>query len=250
MKAAIYLRVSTDRCRCGHVPGAHGPWESTDHGPRRSCNRCKCMNYEPDQDEKNQEPECRRLCDARGWSDPIVVRERESGAKYRPEWRGLIERVRKGEVGAVVFWSLDRIGRNKVQMCHDLRELLRFGALTASVKESWLDQAEGPLRSLLVDVVSYFAEAERSRLIERTKAGMKRAAAEGKSIGRPRVALDLARARTLLSEGRSCAGVARLLGCSRSTLVKAFPGLPKRGCHGEGPTAEEMRGYFESCSSG
>ena len=221
MNAAIYLRVSTDRCKCGHAPTAHSEC--------RACGRCNCSAYAPDQDESNQEPECRRLCDARGWSDPLVVRERESGAKRRPEWRSLVEKVRKGEVRAVVFWAVDRIGRNKVQAAHDLRELSRFGAQLVSVQDAWLDQPEGPTRSLMVDIMAWVAEGERSRLIERTKAGMRRAAAEGKEIGRPRALVDLARARALLAEGKSYAAAARAVGCSRSTLVKVVPVVPKRG---------------------
>ena len=245
MNAAIYLRVSTNRCKCGHSPTAHAPARVTYLVPTLSCSRCNCAKYEPDQDESNQEPECRRLCTARGWLDPVVVRECESGAKYRPEWRGLVERVRKGEIRAVVFWAVDRIGRNKVQAAHDLRELSRFGAQLVSVQDAWLDQPEGPTRSLMVDIMAWVAEGERARLIERTKAGMRRARNEGKEIGRPRVALDLDRARALLGEGRSYAGVARLLGCSRATLVKVLPGVPKRGPWGRALKGSETRGQSD-----
>jgi DNA invertase Pin-like site-specific DNA recombinase len=147
--AAVYLRVSTDR-----------------------------------QDEANQEPECLRLCAARGW-EPRVYRETESGAKRRPEWDRVKDAARKGEVRAVVFWALDRAGRNRVQLAHDLGELWRWGAEIASVRDAWVDQPAGPLRDLLVQLMGWFAQTERDRLRERTRAGIARARANGVQLGRP-----------------------------------------------------------------
>jgi DNA invertase Pin-like site-specific DNA recombinase len=57
-----------------------------------------------------------------------------------------------------------------------------FGLPSMAVRESWLDTA-GPTRGLLVAILSWAAEQERARLIERTKAGMVRARAEGKKVG-------------------------------------------------------------------
>lgn len=230
MNAAIYLRVSTDRCRCGHVPGAHSPCSDV-----LRCSKCdKCVGYQPDQDESNQEPACRQLCEARGWSDPLVIRERVSGAKHRPEWRGLVEKVRRGEVTAVVFWAVDRIGRNKVQSAHDLRELARFGAQLVSIQDAWVDQPEGPMRTLMIDIITWVAEGERARLIERTKAGMLAATKAGKRLGRPTVPVDVDKALHLLLETKlSLSAAARHLGVSRGTMLKAVMpyanGLLKKG---------------------
>src|SRR5687767_13463044 len=80
MRAAIYLRVSTD-----------------------------------EQQHANQLPECDRLCAARGW-DPVLVVENESGVKERPGWAHVLELARTGQIGAVVIWALDRAGRTRVQV--------------------------------------------------------------------------------------------------------------------------------------
>lgn len=149
MKAAIYLRVSTDG-----------------------------------QTEVNQEPDCLRLCAARGW-EPLIIRETESGAKERPGWRRVVELARRGQVSAVVFWALDRIGRKRIQVAHDVSELARFRVAIVSVQDAWLDQPDGPLRDLLVQLMAWVAEGERQRLIQRTRAGLARAKAEGKRFGRP-----------------------------------------------------------------
>ena len=161
MIAAVYLRVSTDR-----------------------------------QDEANQEPECLRLCAARGW-EPKVFRETESGAKRRPVWDRVKEAARKGDVRAVVFWALDRTGRSRVQVAHDLGELWRWGAEVASVRDAWVDQPAGPLRDLLVQLMGWFAQMERDRLRERTRAGLERARANGVQLGRPNAMSPEARARAL-----------------------------------------------------
>jgi len=154
MRAAVYLRVSTDR-----------------------------------QDERNQEPECNQLAMARGWKW-VTYHEVESGAKDRPQWRKVLEDARRGEIRAVVVWSLDRVGRRMFELIGDIRELDRLGVQVVSVRESWLDTG-GPARALLLAIFAWVAEHERERLRERTRAGLARAKAEGKTLGRPRRALTI-----------------------------------------------------------
>ncbi|RKG72684.1 recombinase family protein [Corallococcus terminator] len=63
-------------------------------------------------------------------------------------------------------------------------ELDRLGVKVIFLQEGWLDTTV-PVRSLLVAVFGWVAEQERHRLIERTKAGLDRARAQGKRLGRP-----------------------------------------------------------------
>jgi DNA invertase Pin-like site-specific DNA recombinase len=183
MKAAIYLRVSTDK-----------------------------------QTEENQEPDCRRLCEARGW-EPVVYREVESGVKRRPKWDRVKDDVRTGVCRAVVVWALDRTGRTRVQVAHDLSELFRWGAVVASVKDAWLDQATGPLRDLLVQIMAWVAEGERARLIERTKAGMARARAAGVKLGRRALPPDkVTEIRKLAMAGINAYWICKQTGVKQSTV--------------------------------
>lgn len=198
MRAAVYLRVSSTDGR---------------------------------QDEANQEPDCARLCAARGW-EPVWYRERESAVKDRPMWRAVVEAARRGEVQAVVFWALDRIGRRRVQVAHDVGELTRFKVAVVSVQDAWLDQPDGPLRDLLVQFMGWVAEGERSKLIERTRAGQARARAEGRHPGRPpvppeRVAriLEYASAHPLAGQR----AMARALEIPRSTVRDVLAGWTKNG---------------------
>ena len=195
MKAAVYLRVSTDR-----------------------------------QDEANQEPECLRLCSARGW-EPHIFREQESGAKSRPVWQSVLDAVHKGECGAVVVWSLDRAGRDRIRLCHDLAEIARKGSSVASVRESWIDQPTGLMRDLLIAILTWVAEYERARLVERTRAGLVRAKAEGKTLGRRPVDPVLVEGmRRAWLAGRHSPEVSRILhlpGATVRTYFARFEGAKK-----------------------
>ena len=86
-----------------------------------------------------------------------------------------------------------------------------------AVKQTF--DTETPLGKAFFTLAAMFAELERSILIERVKAGMARAKAEGKRIGRPVRALDLDTVRQLRSKGRSIRTIATELGVPRSTLA-------------------------------
>lgn len=169
------------------------------------------------QNEANQEPDCRRLCVARGW-EPVFFTDQESGAKRRPEWDRLKLAVHRGEVQRVVVWALDRAGRDRLQLAQDWRDMLMRSVKLVSVREPWTEQ-DGPMQGLLVDVVAFFAEAERARLIERTKAGQARARAAGVHIGRRFMPADKVRLmEDAYHAGESSFLAAKRLGIAESTV--------------------------------
>jgi putative DNA-invertase from lambdoid prophage Rac len=87
-----------------------------------------------------------------------------------------------------------------------------------SAREPWLDK-DSPVRALLVAIFGWVAEPERTRLIERTKAGMARARRDGKRIGRPRTSTILLHAAAeLVAAGVPLAQAARRKGVSRASL--------------------------------
>ncbi len=75
---------------------------------------------------------------------------------------------------------------------------------------------------LLLHLVSAMAEFEKSILIERTKAGLAAAIRRGAKVGRPRVQVDLERARELRVEGRTLREVAKELGVGTATLYRTL----------------------------
>jgi DNA invertase Pin-like site-specific DNA recombinase len=113
----------------------------------------------------------------------------------------------------VVVWSLDRIGRTMFQVLGDVLELERGGCHVVSVRESWVEQASGTARNPMLAFMAWVAEHEHERLSERTKAGMARARASGKPIGRPPVLTPSAieRAALLRQRGESWGHIVRIL---------------------------------------
>lgn len=180
--AALYVRVSTDR-----------------------------------QTTANQLGDLQRLAAARGWS-PVVYTEVESAAKRRPVLERLMDDCRRGQVGVVLTWALDRLDRSMHACVGRVLELDRLGVPVVSLREPWLDTA-GPVRSLLTAIFGWVAESERTRLIERTKAGLQRARAQGKRIGRPPTsAVLLGAAADLVAAGMPVSQAARAKGLKRTTL--------------------------------
>jgi DNA invertase Pin-like site-specific DNA recombinase len=185
-RAAIYLRVSTDR-----------------------------------QTSENQLAEVRQLALARGY-EPVIYEEVESAAKARPVLDRMLGDVRAGRVQAVAVWALDRLHRSMTGAINTVLELDRLGAPVLSVREGWLDTS-GPVRPLLVAIFGWVAEQERTRLIERTKAGLERARREGKRLGRPRVSpLKIAAAIERVRAGESIRDAAQTVGVNRESLRRAL----------------------------
>jgi DNA invertase Pin-like site-specific DNA recombinase len=180
--AGLYLRVSTDRQTTG-----------------------------------NQLADLDRLVRARGF-EPVIFEEVESAARARPVLDRLLADARSGKLAAVAVWALDRLHRSMVGAIQVVLELDRLGVRVVSVREPWLD-TDSPVRPLLVAIFGWVAEQERTRLIERTKAGMSRARREGKMIGRPRTSTVLLHAAAeLVATGVPVAEAARRKGVSRASL--------------------------------
>ncbi len=185
-RAAIYLRVSTDR-----------------------------------QHAENQRPEVEQLARARGYEVVRTYEEQASAVKHRPEYARMMRDARKGTFDVLIVWALDRFGRSMTGNLGDLLELDRVGVQVVSVRESWLDTG-GPVRPLLIAIFSWVAEQERARLVERTKAGLEAARRRGARIGRPPRRFDLDRARELRAQGQSLRAVAREVGVGYATLCRAL----------------------------
>jgi DNA invertase Pin-like site-specific DNA recombinase len=100
-----------------------------------------------------------------------------------------------------------------------------------------LDQAidtTTPSGRLLFHVLASVAEFERDLIRDRVHAGLRRARAQGVKLGRPRVAVDLGRAVSMRSEGKSMRAIARALGVSAMAVNRALADLSTRNPAAEG----------------
>jgi DNA invertase Pin-like site-specific DNA recombinase len=173
---------------------------------------------------RSQGPELEQLARARGWRVVERIEETASGAagRKRPGLERLDELVHAGAVDVVAVWALDRLGRSMTETIRRVLELERVGIELVSARERWLD-VKGPVRSLLVAIFGWVAEQERTRIVERTKAGLARARAAGVRLGRPRrvSALDRRRMLELAKEGRSERAIAMAMKIPRTTVQRA-----------------------------
>lgn len=136
----------------------------------------------------NQAPDIESLARSRGLIVDYVYDESASAAQERPQFRRMLAGAESGDT--IIVWSLDRFGRSLAGNLDDLRRLWQKGVTVLSCREPWLEQP-GSIRDLMVCVFSWVAEHERTRLVERTLAGLARAKAEGIRLGRPKGSHDI-----------------------------------------------------------
>jgi putative DNA-invertase from lambdoid prophage Rac len=175
-----------------------------------------------DQDNANQEPALARMAVARGYTLTETFSETMSGSKKsRPALNAMMAGAREGRYRVVMVWAIDRLGRSMRGIVDTVIELDRCGVSVVSFQEPWLDMSS-PVRPLLLSIFAWVAEQERARLIERTKAGLATAIAEGKTLGRPKRVIDMDQALRLRASGLSLKKAAKRLGVGTGTLHRAL----------------------------
>ena len=195
MRVAIYARVSTD-----------------DRG----------------QDPENQLRELRTWCANAGHTIVEEYIDRESGRKgadKRKRFAALFEDAHKRKFDCVLFWALDRFTREgMVPTITHLQRLASHGVSFHSYSEAHLSTDNELVRNILLAVMSSLAKVEAQKIGERTRAGMARAKAQGKHIGRP--ALDAALQQKIakqIASGLTAYAVAKQLGIDPHTVAKYAP---------------------------
>jgi putative DNA-invertase from lambdoid prophage Rac len=141
-----------------------------------------------DQNPENQRLELRRYAEARGWT---IVRDYcdhgVSGARERrPALDELLRDAKRRRFDCLVCWRLDRFGRNLRHLIVTIDELTALGVAFVSLNEA-IDTTT-PAGRLQLHLLGAIAQFERDRIAERVHAGIARARAAGRRIGRPRKA--------------------------------------------------------------
>jgi DNA invertase Pin-like site-specific DNA recombinase len=160
----------------------------------------------------------RRLAETRGWAvAEVYVDDGVSGAKdSRPALDRMMADARAGKLDVVAVWKFDRFARSTGHLLSALDEFRRAGVHFVSVTEA-IDTGTAVGR-MVYTLLACVAEFERALITERVAAGVARAKANGKHLGRPRAELDARPAIALLKEGRGIKQVAGILGVPVSTL--------------------------------
>jgi DNA invertase Pin-like site-specific DNA recombinase len=150
-KVALYVRVSTDK-----------------------------------QELLNQINELEEYCKKSNYEIFWIYKDVISGIKdTRPGFDKLFEDAHKKKFDLVLFWDLSRFSRSGLLFTlQKLKELENLGIDWESYQEKYF-KSLGAFKDVVLSLISTLAKIERDRIIERTKAGMKRAKLQGKICNRP-----------------------------------------------------------------
>jgi DNA invertase Pin-like site-specific DNA recombinase len=143
-----------------------------------------------------------------GVLEPNIYHEKVSGAaKKRPQFSRMMRELRPGDT--IVVWKLDRLGRTLRQVLETIDKIKEADAHLRILTQQ-LDTST-PMGKCMFAMVVAFAELERDLGIERTRAGLATAAAQGRRGGaRPQYAeADIERAAAAFRGGASYKELAR-----------------------------------------
>lgn len=151
-----------------------------------------------------------------------IVAETVSGSVAAMERKGFAKLVDKLEAGDIlIVTKLDRLGRNAMDVRATVDSLAEEGVKVHCLALGGVDLTS-PAGKMTMGVIAAVAEFERDLLVERTQAGLSRAKAEGKTLGRPSAltAEQHAVIRFKRSQGLSLGALAAEYGVSRAAIQR------------------------------
>lgn len=155
------------------------------------------------------------------------MEEKVSGsvpASQRPGFVKLLDKLEKGDT--LVVTKLDRLGRDSIDVQQTVERFASEGVRLVVLQLGNLDLTSSA-GSLMVKMLAAVADFERDLIVERTQAGLARAKAEGKKLGRPAKTSEADRQaiRQRLAGGESVSEVARWYEVSRATIIAVRDGV-------------------------
>ena len=176
-----------------------------------------------DQHPETQLHDLRQMAGQRGYEIIHEYVDRISGAKARrPGLDELMRDAKRGRFDVVLIWACDSIARSTRHLLEVLDELNRLGVEFVSFREQ-IDTG-GPLGRAIVVIIGAIAELERSLIVERVRAGMRRARLDGQRIGRAPLVLDSAAIQQDRQRGQSLREIARGHKISTATVQRVLRG--------------------------
>lgn len=153
-----------------------------------------------------------------------IVTETISGStpvSQRPGFQKLLNKMEKGD--RLIVTKLDRLGRNAVDVETTIDKLTQDGIeVHCLALPPGLDMGTA-IGTMMLKIITAFAQFEKDLLIERTHAGLKRARAQGKTFGRPRALTpeQVGKIKDQLARGFTITQLAKALKVSRATVMRA-----------------------------
>jgi DNA invertase Pin-like site-specific DNA recombinase len=174
-----------------------------------------------DQHPETQLLDLRQMAAQRGLDIVHEYTDRISGTKAkRPGLDAMMSDARRGQFDVVLVWASDRIARSVKHFLDVLDELNRLKIEYVSFREN-IDTG-GPLGRAIIVIIGAIAELERNLIIERVRAGMRRARLEGQHIGRNPLVLDNAAIQRDRQHGQSLRQIAKGHRISTATVQRVL----------------------------
>lgn len=141
-----------------------------------------------EQTAENQEQALRRWAEGRGWDVSDVYSDTGSAFQNadQRELRRLLAHCQQGDHKRVLVYDLSRLTRKGI---YDIFRLLenfqQYGVEVIALRQPWTEMPT-QMRDIFIALTGWVAQLESEQISARTKAGMERARAAGKHIGRPK----------------------------------------------------------------
>ncbi len=174
---------------------------------------------EKGQDTENQLVQLREFAARQGWQ---VAREYvdhvTGGTSDREQFQQMFKDASQRRFDVLLFWSLDRFSREgALPTLQHLNRLSDYGIQWRSFSEQYLDST-GMFKDAVIGILAVIAKQEKVRISERTRAGLERARAKGKTLGRRKADIAPEQVDELLAAGNSYRQAAKLLKVSPGTV--------------------------------
>jgi DNA invertase Pin-like site-specific DNA recombinase len=174
-----------------------------------------------DQHPETQLHDLRGLAAQRGFQIAHEYTDRISGVKAkRPGLDQLLADARRGKFDVVMVWAFDRLARSVRHFLEVLDELNHNNIEFISFRENV--DTSGPLGRAMVVIIGAIAELERNLIIERVRAGIRRARLEGRRIGREPLEVDRVAVLRDRALGLSLTELAKQYQVSRSSICRVL----------------------------
>jgi DNA invertase Pin-like site-specific DNA recombinase len=153
---------------------------------------------------ENQHLELARVAAQAGWAIVEIYQDQGiSGAKgrdERPAFDRLCKDAARRRFDMIAVWSVDRLGRSLQHLVGFLEEIHKLG-IDLYLHQQGIDTST-PAGKAMFQMLGVFSEFERAMIRDRVNAGLARAKAQGKTLGRPKTSADTEQAiRAALEKG-------------------------------------------------
>jgi len=173
-----------------------------------------------DQTSENQLIDLRRYCRERDWTvfEEFVDHAITGKKDKRPALDRMMDFAKKRKIDTVLVWRFDRFARSLKHLVLVLEEFRSLNISFVSFQEN-IDTCS-PLGQALYYIIGVMAELEHSIIVERVKAGLRRAKLSGQKLGRPATDADHNLAFQMRAAGRSIREIAKELKVGKSTIAR------------------------------